>query len=89
MIKWQSIVQLRDLHTAHQAGTISVQKVARSLAARLRRNKFSGEYELEEIIEDLESLAKDPKADVYDYDCILKNLYAFADDGNRIWIRTL
>lgn len=74
MANWQSTVIVQDLHQAHQAGTMAIQEVARQLAERLKRNKFAHEFELEDVIDNFEDMAKDPDTTVNDYDTILSEL---------------
>lgn len=89
MPNWKSTVIVQDLHQAHQAGTMSIQEVARQLAERLKKNKFSDEPELEEVIDNFEDMAKDPDTTADDYDMILSELYSFADDDHRIWVKAI
>jgi hypothetical protein len=79
MAKWKTTVRLGDLHAQHRAGTMTIQEVAKNLAARLRGNLYSDE--LEEEIDELEGDIENADH----YDSILENLYNFGDSGHRIW----
>jgi hypothetical protein len=79
MSKWKTTIQLGDLHAQRRAGAMTIQEVAKNLAARLRENRYSDELweEIHELEGDIEN------ADHYDH--ILENLYNFGDYGQRIW----
>jgi hypothetical protein len=86
MNKWKHQVSIASLHKQYQAGELSPQELATSVASLLEifiLPKFPDDFELEEIIgwfkdsEDINS--------INDYDNLLKELYDWADD-NRVWI---
>lgn len=88
MANWKTTVNIKNLHAAFRAGTITVQKMAVGVAARLKKNRFAEEWAMLDIIDCFEALAEEPKATVEDYDSILAELYDFADDDHRIWVKT-
>ena len=86
MNKWKHQVSIASLHKQYQAGELSPQELAKSVASLLTTfilPKFPDDFELEEIIgwfkdsEDINS--------INDYDNLLKELYDWAAD-NRVWI---
>lgn len=79
MADWKTKVRLGDLHEAHQNGTMKIGDVARTLAKRLRRNRYA--KDLERLIAKLE-VVKNANS----YDTCLAMLYDFGDEGHRIWI---
>ena len=86
MNKWKHQVSIASLHKQYQAGELSPQELANSVASLLETfilPKFPDDYNLEEIIDWFNYFQE---ADtINDYDDILRELYNWADD-NRVWI---
>jgi hypothetical protein len=78
MADWKTTVRVGDLHESHENGAMTIAAVAKSLATRLRKNRFS--EDLSDVIGRL-GKARSVRA----YDSCLKVLYDFGDNGHRIW----
>lgn len=82
MAKWDTVVELGDLHQAYHDGKIPISEVAKIFADRLEENKYS-------ILLKDEIAALRKIEDVDDFDDVLADIYDFADFNHRIWIRTI
>lgn len=74
-----------DLHGAHERDEMTIHEVAGKLAARLRHSYPDPDWDLLDVIEEFEAFAADGDGDALDYDCILEQLYDWAD-ANRLWL---
>lgn len=91
MVNWETTVKLDDLHELFKAKEITIQEVARGLAARLKANKYA--EDLDDEIMELEDLAEatlnECTEDLVEwYDTLLNSIYSFGDWDHRIWIKT-
>lgn len=79
MADWKTTVRIGDLHESHESGAMTIAAVAKSLAARLKKNRFA--KDLEDVIGRLGKVRS-----VSAYDSCLKAIYDFGDFGHRIWL---
>lgn len=79
MADWKTTVRIGDLHESHESGAMTIAAVAKSLALRLRKNRFA--KDLETVIGKLGKVRSTKS-----YDSCLKALYDFGDSGHRIWL---
>lgn len=90
MPNWKSTLDIKDLHIGYRAGTVTVQELAAGVAARFKTNRFAKDNLFaEDIIEQLEDVAEDKSSTIDMYDEALAELYDFADQGHRIWVKTV
>ena len=83
MTNWKETLNIADLHSAYEAGTLPVEKLAAEVYARCMKLKCAKDS----IFTDAASAFIDID-DVDDYDDALTGLYNYGDMGNRLWIRT-
>lgn len=97
--RWASVIDVKQEYSQFQDGDITIDDLAKSLAAKIRQNKFAkaaedpdsnGEFfrYAEDLLEIAECFEHDVNGDVDEYDEILNNLYDLADVDRRIWIAT-
>lgn len=79
MADWKTTLRIGDLHEAHQGGEMTIRDVAKQVADRLEKNRYS------ESLTSLISRLKKVRS-VKAYDSCLEALYNFADAGHRIWV---
>jgi hypothetical protein len=94
MPQWKARVNIGDLHQSYQDGNLSVSDLALSVHQRLASHSYYQNdelYEYQEITDWFEDVAEDAqngKADINDYDSVLRELYDWGDDENRLWVDT-
>lgn len=86
MANWKTILDLSDIRAEYEDEKITLQVLAYKTAARLRLNPFAQDDQLQYIIQEFQELSQDNIVDD-DYDDILNDLYEFADQEHRIWIK--
>ena len=91
MANWKYTLNVKAEWQATKAGDMTLQAFAAFAAGRIKTLPVFGEdRQIEEIVEELESIGADPDADVEWFDGVWSNLYDWADQivgqsPNTIW----
>jgi hypothetical protein len=95
MANWKHTLNVKNEWQATKAGDMTLQAFAAFAAGRIKQLPVFGEdREIEEIVEELESIAADPEADIEWFDSVWNQLYDWADqvvggwNDKMCWIRT-
>jgi len=81
MTRWKHTIRIGDLHGAHERGELTIQQVSNRLAGRLR-TKFGNipeDWELLDILDELDDIASNETLTAEDYDDVLARLYVWGD----------
>ena len=90
MKQWKAKINLWDIHASYRSGEITIDECAVKLAERLDGYcdrtfaKDSEEFEQLRVFSD--SLRSDVEGDAENYDCILCDIYDWADEEKRLWL---
>ena len=83
MANWQSRLNLKDVWPAAKEGRITPQKLAATIAKRLRRLSPCKNQDIlderDEIADEFEAFSEDPTADTDEFDSIMERLYDWGD----------
>ena len=81
-------LNISDLLLAVKNEEETVQYAAKEVYRRIIKLEASSDGELEEVLRQLEGIARDEKADPEDLDCAIQDLTDWGDDDNRMSIQT-
>lgn len=93
MINWKHKLDITDAKRAARNRIITPQQFAATVSKKLNafKGRFSGDdlNELEQIIDDLDCLSDNHKADWDDVDIVMECLYDWGDFDHNCWIEPL
>ena len=100
MAGWQRKLKIKKEWRQSEDGAITPQQLAAIIADRLAALAVFGDEEIDdtrdELVDEFRSLSEDPAADSDDFDCVMVDLYDWADisldghwNGKKVcWVET-
>lgn len=94
MTNWKTTLNITVAHDLFREGKIEARELAARVLAKVKKNQYfkdesTRDLIAETILEDLEALAENSDTTADDYDCVLNELYNYADEGHKIWVKTV
>ena len=90
MAEWKEKIDLSDLWSAYDDGTLPLSNLVTQFANRFRTTSlFKRDEQAREVIEQLETDAASTGFDIEDFDDHLDKIYDLADINSRLWIGTV
>jgi hypothetical protein len=88
MPRWNFRLEIAEIWQKAQADEAAPQEVAAVILRELRKlPPAMRSDEWNDLVDQFESLSEDEYADTQDFDCVMSDLYDWADEA-RVWVNT-